>query len=105
MSAAPAVDVIVVNFNSSALTRRCIESAAADLGAHEWRAIVVDNASSDAPRETLDGLPRTTVIGNRTNAGFGAAINQAAAASSAPLLWMLNPVAAINPVMQENSNG
>jgi GT2 family glycosyltransferase len=85
------VDVVVVNFNSSALARRAVESAAADLGSQEWRAIVVDNASTDAGVDALGGLPRTTVVANAANVGFGAAVNQAAARSTAPLLWVLNP--------------
>jgi N-acetylglucosaminyl-diphospho-decaprenol L-rhamnosyltransferase len=97
VSSDAAVDVIVVNFNASALARRCVESAAADLGARAWQAIVVDNASSDAPRDTLAGLPRTTLVANTTNAGFGAAVNQAAARSRAPLLWILNPDCLVHP--------
>lgn len=88
---APAIDIIVVNFNASALARRCIESAAADLEGREWQAVVVDNASSDRPLETLAGLPNTRVIGSPSNIGFGAAVNLAAADSRAPLMWVLNP--------------
>lgn len=85
------VAVVVVNFNTSAIARRSLESAAADLGTREWSAIVVDNASSDGGAAALSALPRTTVIANATNAGFGAAVNQAAARTAAPLLWVLNP--------------
>jgi len=84
-------DLIVVNFNSGRLARRCIESAAADLGSRPWRAIVVDNASTDGETAGLASLPSTTVMANAANAGFGAAVNQAAAASSSPWLWILNP--------------
>jgi N-acetylglucosaminyl-diphospho-decaprenol L-rhamnosyltransferase len=91
MSAAPDVAVIVVNFNASALARRCLESAAADLGPRHWTAIVVDNASSDGGVEALGALPRTAVITNAVNAGFGAAVNQAVTRTAAPWLWVLNP--------------
>ena len=97
MSVRPAADVIVVNFNSSALARRCLESAAADLGSADWRAIVVDNASADGALTTLGSLPRTTVIVNTSNAGFGAAVNRAAAGTTAPLLWLLNPDCVVHP--------
>ena len=97
MSARPAADVIVVNFNSSALARRCLESAAADLGTADWRAIVVDNASADGGVAALGSLPRTTVLVNASNAGFGAAVNRAATASAAPLLWLLNPDCVVHP--------
>src|SRR5262245_9849888 len=89
------VDIVVVNFNSSALARRCLASAAADLGEREWSAIVVDNASADGGAMLAD-LPRTTLIANATNVGFGAAVNQAAAQSRAPLLWVLNPDCAVH---------
>ena len=91
------VTVVVVNFNTSALAKRCLESAAADLGARGWSAIVIDNASSDGGVEALAALPRTTVVVNPTNAGFGAAVNQAAARSTAPLLWVLNPDCVVHP--------
>ena len=91
------IAVIVVNFNTGALARHCLESAGADLGSREWNAIVVDNASTDRSVEALAGLPRTTVIANTRNAGFGAAVNQGAARSTAPLLWVLNPDCLVHP--------
>jgi len=90
-------DVIVVNYNSSALARRCLESAAADLDGVEWRAIVVDNASADNPAGALGSLPQTTLLSNAANEGFGAAVNRAAAASDAPILWILNPDCLVHP--------
>jgi GT2 family glycosyltransferase len=86
-----AVTVIVVNFNTGTLARRCIESAAADLTHVDWDGIVIDNASIRDGIEVLDGLPRTVVIANGHNAGFGAAVNMAAQRTRAPLLWLLNP--------------
>jgi GT2 family glycosyltransferase len=97
MSGSQKVAVIVVSFNSSALARHCVESAAADLGARDWEAIVVDNASSDRPLDLLAGLPRTTVLANTVNTGFGAAVNQAVKATNAPLLWLLNPDCSVEP--------
>ena len=85
------VTVIVVNYNSGSLSHAVIRSAAADLAGVEWNAIVVDNASPDGSAAALDGLERTTVIRNARNVGFGAAANQAASQTAAPLLWLLNP--------------
>jgi N-acetylglucosaminyl-diphospho-decaprenol L-rhamnosyltransferase len=93
----PPVDVIVVNFNASELARRAVESAAADLAGRTWHAFVVDNASTDNPAGVLAGLAQTTLVANATNAGFGAAVNRAAAASHAPLLWILNPDCVVQP--------
>lgn len=97
MTAPRAVDVIVVTYNSRQAARRCIETAAADVREHDWRVVAVDNASSDGTVSSLAGLERTTVIANDVNAGFGAAVNQAAAASQAPLLWILNPDCVVHP--------
>jgi hypothetical protein len=86
-----AVALIVVNFNAGRHLRACLESAAADLEARDWRAIVVDNASSDDSTTTVEQLPRVTVVRNLENRGFGAAVNQAAAMTDAARLWLLNP--------------
>jgi GT2 family glycosyltransferase len=91
MSTPAAVDVIVVTYNSRPVARRCIESAISDLRGGVWRVTVVDNASRDGTIDSLAGLEGTRVIANQVNAGFGAAVNQAAAGSAAPLLWILNP--------------
>ena len=92
-----AVTVVIVNFNSGGAARACLGSAAADLGARPWEAIIVDNASRDPASADLDGLPRTRVIRNPANRGFGAAVNQAAYAATAPLLWLLNPDCTVLP--------
>jgi len=92
-----AVTVIVVNFNTGPLARRAVESAAADLTHVDWDAIVVDNASTSDGVEALDGLPRTRIIANTRNVGFGAAVNEAARETNAPLLWLLNPDCEVTP--------
>ena len=97
MTAGRAVDVIVVTYNSAAVARRCLLSAAADLDGRDWRAIVVDNGSGDGTAASVADVERTTVIANPANVGFGAAVNQAAAASRAPLLWILNPDCVVHP--------
>jgi N-acetylglucosaminyl-diphospho-decaprenol L-rhamnosyltransferase len=88
---APAVSVIIVNFNSGDQTRECLRSVAADLASVEWSAVVVDNASTDGSADRIESGPNVQVIVNAENRGFGAEINQAARATSAPLLWLLNP--------------
>ena len=91
------IAVIVVNFNASALARRSIETAAADLADRSWTAIIVDNASTDGGPAALQGLPHTTIIANHTNVGFGAAVNQAVRTTDARLLWLLNPDCEVRP--------
>jgi N-acetylglucosaminyl-diphospho-decaprenol L-rhamnosyltransferase len=91
------VTVVVVNFNAAAATRACVASAAADLGDREWDAIVIDNASSHEASLDLPAERRIRVVHNTTNRGFGAAVNQAAAMTSASLLWLLNPDCVVRP--------
>lgn len=92
-----AIALIVVNFNAGAHLRTCLEAAAADLGGRDWTATVIDNASADGSARGIEGMPRVTVVVNPENRGFGAAVNQAAAMSGAPLLWLLNPDCVVEP--------
>ncbi len=101
----PRTSVIVVNYNSSAHARRCVESVLADLRlntevspsrgfrlqAELIEIIVIDNASDDDPETVLANLPHTRLIRNARNVGFGAAVNQAVRITDVPLLWLLNP--------------
>jgi N-acetylglucosaminyl-diphospho-decaprenol L-rhamnosyltransferase len=93
----PVCTIVIVNFHAGARSRACLLSAAADLGATSWDAIVVDNASGDADLAPLDGLANTRLVRNATNTGFAAAVNQAARATAAPFLWLLNPDCLVEP--------
>ena len=91
---APAVDIVVVNWNAGSALGDCIESLALNertfpcLG----RLIIVDNGSRDGSIEALGppSLPLTTVC-NGENRGFAAACNQGAALGEAPFILFLNP--------------
>jgi N-acetylglucosaminyl-diphospho-decaprenol L-rhamnosyltransferase len=91
--------VIIVNYNTGELARRCLESVARDLADVEWEAVVVDNASVDGSVATLQNIPHVRVIANERNVGFGSAVNQGSRrpsaidrrAANAELLWILNP--------------
>jgi GT2 family glycosyltransferase len=96
-STQPAVTVVLVNYNSGALARCCLESVTVDLAGSAWSAIVIDNASADGSAAGLEGLPRTRIVRNATNVGFGRAVNQAARETDAPLLWLLNPDCEVVP--------
>jgi GT2 family glycosyltransferase len=94
---APRAAVIVVSYNSSAEARRCLESAAADLAAIDAEFVVDDDASAVDPRPILGDLPGVRLVVNERNTGFGAAVNQAARMTTAPLLWLLNPDCLVEP--------
>lgn len=94
------LSIVIVNWNTGDLLRRCVASlvAAAPAAAHEI--IVVDNASSD---QSLAGLRRDQaasalfhdgrlrIVENAENRGFGAANNQAFALSRSSFVLLLNP--------------
>lgn len=92
--AQPSLDIVIVNWNSGAHLRRCLESiqAASRDGFHLNRVVVVDNASSDSSADGLDdlGLPCLQIC-NPLNRGFAAACNQGASESAAKYLLFLNP--------------
>jgi N-acetylglucosaminyl-diphospho-decaprenol L-rhamnosyltransferase len=94
---APRLSVVIVNFNSGNETRECLRAVAADLASVEWQAIVIDNASTDGSAARIEQRPNVNVIVNAENRGFGAAINQAAHTTAAPLLWLLNPDCRVEP--------
>lgn len=88
----PDVSIIVVSYNTAALTDRCLDSIPAALGDLTAEVIVVDNASVD---DSVDRLrrrhPEVTVVANHDNIGFARAVNQAARRARAPWLLLLNP--------------
>jgi len=94
----PELALIVVNWKVRELLRGCLASALAQtrLGPLELEIIVVDNDSGDGSVQMLAAeFPAVRVIANRRNAGFGAANNQAFAASRAPFVALLNPDAVV----------
>jgi GT2 family glycosyltransferase len=60
--------------------------------------VVVDNASSDGSGAIVDEFaPRVRLIANRANVGFGRGVNQGLAATSAPLVLVMNPDCVVMP--------
>ena len=88
----PAIDVVVVSYNSRDTLRACVEPLAA---LDEVAVIVVDNASADQSLETIADLPVRTVASEH-NRGFGAGCNLGLAAGDSPFVLFLNPDAYIS---------
>jgi N-acetylglucosaminyl-diphospho-decaprenol L-rhamnosyltransferase len=96
--APPAVEVVIVNWNSGRWLRECLKALAdaKPAACTVSRVVVVDNASSDGSCDGLDAEPgppplSLTIVRNDVNRGFAAACNQGAAQASAEYLLFLNP--------------
>jgi GT2 family glycosyltransferase len=96
----PVLDVVIVNWRSAELVDACLRALG---GATQERfelgwVHVVDNSADEiayTPRSV--GRLRVNFLANRSNRGFGAACNQAAALSRADLLLFLNPDCLLQP--------
>jgi N-acetylglucosaminyl-diphospho-decaprenol L-rhamnosyltransferase len=89
---APAVDIVIVNWNSQSLLDECLASLDQSTIAARVNVVVVDNASQDgsAGRLAVKRMALQVVV-NADNVGFAAACNQGARKAHAPLLLFMNP--------------
>jgi len=95
---APALSIILVNFNDAAHLPECLSSIEANAAAFDPEVIVVDNASTDGSPDLIAGrFPRVKLIRNARNEGFGAGNNIGFRESRGKLLLFLNTDAAIGP--------
>src|SRR5262249_6282759 len=96
--AAPALSIVIVNWNGGDVLRRCLDSIAQFPPRVPFEVVVVDNGSSDGSVQLVRAAARDWVragaalrlIENRENVGFSRANNQAIAGSQAGLLLLLN---------------
>ena len=95
---APAISVLIVNFNSTDLLRRCLESVAKSTIAASLETIVVDNASADFDLAAAKvGFPWVTWLPQEKNRCFTEGTNIAFAASCGELVLLLNPDTVVEP--------
>lgn len=93
------IDIVIVNYHSAHEVAAALQA----LGPWSGRGQVwlVDNSADSAQAQALHRLARARddchVLVQPGNVGFGAGCNAAFAASSAPLLLLLNPDARIDP--------
>jgi len=82
---------VVVNYESGALLRECVESLLADTSAGDPEVVVVDNGSQDG---SVDGLrvafPDVAVVTPGRNLGYSAGANRGIAATRAPVVAVCN---------------
>lgn len=87
----PVVSVIIISYNTRAMTLECLKSVHADLASMPAEVIVIDNASKDgSPAAIRQDYPETRVIENTSNSGFGAANNQGMRLAAGEFFLLLN---------------
>lgn len=86
------VTVSIVNWNTKAELRVCLDSVLAQTSV-SFEVTVVDNASSDGSAEMVASEydDRVCLVSNPENRGFGAAHNQSIARSNGRYVFLLNP--------------
>jgi len=87
--------VVIVNYNTTALTRSCVASLQAqtlrrrDGSIEPPHIVVVDNASRAEERQALAGI-EARVVYNDDNRGYGAALNQALESTDSEIVLFSN---------------
>lgn len=88
----PEIAAILVNYNAGGELARALRSIADEMVGRSWEAFVVDNASSDGSGGSVaDFAPMVQLVQNTANVGFSRGVNQGLAASTAPLVLIMNP--------------
>jgi GT2 family glycosyltransferase len=88
------IDVIIVNYNSTKILSRCLDSIFTYLRPNV-KVLVEDNNSSDQVEEVKVRYPQIKLTVHSRNLGFAAAVNHGLAKSTAPYVLILNPDAAL----------
>lgn len=85
------VSIIIVNYNTFALTCSCVDSIIANTREARYEIIIVDNASSEGdPDQFVQRYPDIKLIRNTTNVGFGIANNQGMAVAKGTYFLLIN---------------
>ena len=90
----PLVSIIVLNYNGSDMTLRCVDSVLRKTGYPHFEVVVVDTGSRKHDFERLvaglKGVERIRVVKSRVNLGFAGGCNLGARKSRGELLVFLN---------------
>ena len=86
------IDVIIVNYNSTHVAIRCIDSIKQSIGFIQSRIIVVDNCSKDSPILIKQVHPDIELVINPRNEGFARAANFALRRSEGKYVVFLNAI-------------
>lgn len=95
------LDIIIVNYNSTDLLLRCLESVYDFIKKISLHVYVQDNNSRDGIDRVSLLFPQVVLTRNSYNMGFARAVNRALEQGSAPHILILNPDA----VLRDDSFG
>jgi len=99
----PEVTVIMVSYNTRALTLTAISTLLANAGDVTFRLIVWDNASHDGSADAIaSAFPDIELIRSAENVGFAVANNNAAKTVDSEWILLLNPDTETHPRSVEN---
>lgn len=84
------VSVIIVNYNTLALTQQCLDSVFEKTKDLSFEVILVDNGSTDGSQEVFSKDDRITYIYSEENLGFGKANNLGYEHATGKYLFLLN---------------
>ncbi len=105
-ASSPLISILIVNFNSSALLRRCLDALARSTIAERLQIIVVDNASADFDVDAFrEGYRGTTLLPQTTNLTYTGGNNVAFEQATGDLVLLLNPDTEVDPGALENALG
>lgn len=86
------LSIVIINWNSAAFVRECLETVYSGTVGLEFEIIVVDNASFDGCGQIVqDEFPAAKFIQSTTNLGFARANNLGAREAQGRILLFLNP--------------
>ena len=100
MSKKPDVSIVIVNYNTRALTAQCIDSILDHRPQADFEIVVVDNASSDGSADWLEShYPNVLLVRSSRNVGVAGGNNLGIRASHGRYILLLNSDAIVLPGM------
>lgn len=86
------VDIIIINWNSNELLKKCLNSIFHTPNKNTINTVfVIDNNSTDKSIKEITSNDKITLIQNSENLGFAKAANQGFKLATAPYVLLLNP--------------
>jgi GT2 family glycosyltransferase len=94
----PQISAILVNYNAGPELGQALQSIADEAASLRWEAVVVDNASHDGSGNVVERFqPHARLLRNAQNVGFARGVNQGLAATTAPVVLIMNPDCRLQP--------